>query len=131
MKSIHTELHELQLEQLDNNGKVDTELDGIEYDLNEVIDAVSDILELINSQDRAPKKKIKPLIKKVQSKLLDIDEQRQEAQMHSDNADHAQTELIETAIERLNAIDALYNNYKHYKMLNIEDFLDELDKLIY
>ena len=131
MKSIHTELHELQLEQLDNNGKFDTELDGIEYDLNEVIDAVSDILELINSKDRAPKKKIKPLIKKVQSKLLDIDEQRQEAQMHSDKADYAQTELIETAIERLNAIDELYNNYKHYKMIHIDEFLDELDKLIY
>lgn len=96
-----------------------------------VFDLIGDIFELINSKDRTPKKKVKPLLKDCQSKLLDLHEKLSDIEGLLVDTYDAQNNTCEAAIERLNAIDSLYNEYKHYKMIHIDEFLDRLDKLIY
>lgn len=126
-KKLDSSLVESEKLSLDN---VDS-LTNVYNDLNTCIDVLSDVLELINSQDRAPKKKIKPLIKKLQSKMLDILEDNEKIVDNLNNKENLEVTFFDLSIERLNAIDDLYNDYKHYKKMNITEFLDQLDKLIY
>jgi hypothetical protein len=131
MESIFKKLDDSLIESeklsLDNVDK----LTDVYNDLSTCIDLLSDVLELINSQDRAPKKKIKPIVKKLQSKMLDILEDNEKIVDNLDNSENLETSFFDLSMERLNAIDSLYNDYKHYKMIHIDEFLDRLDKLIY
>lgn len=102
------------------------------YDLQNCFDIINNISEALNSKDRAPKKKIKPMLKELTKKLLDIDEtiQKLSDNLH-DNLEVETGFFVQETTETLELIDQLFADYKHYKKINITEFLDQLDKLIY
>lgn len=129
MISIHKELDD-QKTIVDNyTNKIQDKLS--DFELQKAVDLLADVLEMMNEKDRAPKKKIKPLIKEIQIALLNADDLLDELYGNLEDANFNTNDLLLTATDRLNAIDELYNDYKHYRKINITEFLDQLDKLIY
>ena len=131
MKSIHSIIDDLGTKTIEDLSEAARKVDAARDAQREALELADQLIDLINSKDRAPKKKLKPVIKQLQTKLLDIEDNTDDSFAAMENTEESQGELLEASIERLNEIDALYNDYKHYKKINIEHFLNELDKLIY
>ena len=131
MQSIFNIINEDEIELTKNLDNANTEQELQEYELADIVDLTNAIHELMDNKDRAPKKKIRPLLNEIATKALNAQDHRKEIERHLDESEASIENLQEATIGRLEEIDTLYHTYATYKMINIEDFLKQLDKLVY
>lgn len=100
------------------------------YELIEVINStnddngweIDDLMELIDSKDRAPKKKLKPIIKQLRYQTGRMTDALSELGFMVE-------EEVESHSDRVKKYDELVLSYTDYKMINIEQLLEQLRDL--